>query len=929
MQSKPRRSAENNFITLLNFIADPAIIFDGKGRFLVVNDAFMDLTGLSKKELLSTAFLDLNVLTAENKAILFKNLEKRMRGVSVEPYEISFTNRTGETRCVEVKAKKIDYAGQPADLVTFRDITRRKENARQLEEYSEKMEALVNDKVKEVKESAQKLKESEEKYRTQFEEALDAIFVADPKTGILIDCNRAALELVSREKTELIGEHQRILHPPEQIEGEFSRTFKQHLKEKEGQILESQVITKRGEIKDVAIKASAFEVRGKKLLQGIFRDITEQKRAEAALKESEEKYRELINGMNDTAWVIGLDANFIDVNDAAVKVLGYSREELLSMGPPDIDNSLTKEQILDLIRSMPADQTQVFETAHTTKNGKKIPVEISSSLVTYQGKQAILSIARNITERKQLEDALRKSEEMFRAISTSAMDSIILIDENDEVVYWNPAAEKIFGYTKKEAMGNDLAKLVIPPQGHKPHLKLLKKLTQGSSPAVHLELTALRKNGAEFPMELSATSVKLKDRNYMLGIVRDVFERRRMEDELKQERGMLEAVTENIGAGLTVISKNYRILWANKFLKQAFGDVKQKPCYSTYHKRDTICPDCGVKKVFEGNATFDAHEFAFTDYKGNTQWIELIVTPIKDRDGTVIAALELVVNITERKIMQDKLSEYSQKLEKLVEKRTKQLKQTQAKLVKSERLATIGELAAMVGHDMRNPLTGIMGAAYYLKTKHSPELGAKGKEMLETIENAINYSNKIVNDLLEYSRDLNLDLAEVTPKALLKNALSSLEVPDKIQIVDAIEYNFTVKADKAKMLRVFVNIIKNAIDAMPEGGTLTISSREVKGKLEIVFKDTGTGMSEETLSKLKRGVPLFTTKAKGMGFGLPICRRIVEAHGGKISVESKIGKGTKVTVTIPVKPKPLHEDEENWIFSESMLSAITAIQGKT
>jgi signal transduction histidine kinase len=115
---------------------------------------------------------------------------------------------------------------------------------------------------------------------------------------------------------------------------------------------------------------------------------------------------------------------------------------------------------------------------------------------------------------------------------------------------------------------------------------------------------------------------------------------------------------------------------------------------------------------------------------------------------------------------------------------------------------------------------------------------------------------------------------------------------------------------------------------MPEGGILTVKSRELKGKLKITFKDTGIGMSEEILEKLKRGVPLFTTKAKGMGFGLPICRRIVEAHGGKIAVESKIGKGTTVTVTIPVNPKPLDENQENWIFTESMLSAITARQGK-
>jgi two-component system sporulation sensor kinase B len=227
----------------------------------------------------------------------------------------------------------------------------------------------------------------------------------------------------------------------------------------------------------------------------------------------------------------------------------------------------------------------------------------------------------------------------------------------------------------------------------------------------------------------------------------------------------------------------------------------------------------------------------------------------------------------------------------------------------------------MVGHDLRNPLTGIMGAAYYLKTKHGAELGIKGKEMLKSIENAINYSNKIINDLLEYSCELKLELTQTTPKAMLQKTLSLFEIPDKIQIINAVADKPIVKADTGKMLIVFDNIIKNAVDAMPEGGTLTVKSRKVNGKLEVALTDTGIGMSEEVLSKL--GSPLFTTKAKGMGFGLSICRRIVETHGGKISLESKIGKGTKVTVTIPINPKPANEGEEKWMFSESILSTIT------
>ena len=144
---------------------------------------------------------------------------------------------------------------------------------------------------------------------------------------------------------------------------------------------------------------------------------TKHNQAEEALRESEEKYRELINGMIDTAWVIDFNGNFVDVNDAAVKIFGYSREEFLSMGPRDIDSSLPIEEISSLIKGMAADKLQVFETTHTTKDGKTIPVEIKSSLMTYQGKRAILSIARDITKRKKVEETLRRSEETAKRLA--------------------------------------------------------------------------------------------------------------------------------------------------------------------------------------------------------------------------------------------------------------------------------------------------------------------------------------------------------------------------------------------------------------------------------------------------------------------------------------------------------------------------------
>jgi PAS domain S-box-containing protein len=225
-------------------------------------------------------------------------------------------------------------------------------------------------------------------------------------------------------------------------------------------------------------------------------------------------------------------------------------------------------------------------------------------------------------------------------------------------------------------------------------------------------------------------------------------------------------------------------------------------------------------------------------------------------------------------------------------------KQNEEKIVRTERFAAIGELAGMIGHDLRNPLTSIQGATYYLKRKYAQNMDNSGKEMLNTIERSIIYSNKIVNDLLDYSREIKLEIEETSAKTLVANALALTDSPQNIKVVDLTTDTPELQVDTAKITRVFLNLIKNAIDAMPKGGTLTITNTETEDYLEIVFVDTGTGMTQETINKL--WTPLFTTKARGMGFGLPICKRIVEAHGGKIQVQSTSAKGTTIIITIPL-----------------------------
>jgi PAS domain S-box-containing protein len=276
--------------------------------------------------------------------------------------------------------------------------------------------------------------------------------------------------------------------------------------------------------------------------------------------------------------------------------------------------------------------------------------------------------------------------------------------------------------------------------------------------------------------------------------------------------------------------------------------------------------------------------------------VELSIGLVRSGEGNPIGFVAIVRDITEKR-------------------------EIQQRLLKAERFAAIGELAGMVGHDLRNPLTGIKNAAYYLKKKNVCT-EAIGKEMLNVVDNAVEHANRIVNDLLDYSREMRLELEERTPQSLLKEALSMVQIPDRIKILDYSLAEPKMNVDASKIIRVFVNLIKNAIDAMPEAGTLEIRNIQKGGNVEISFVDTGTGIPEEIMAKLFTS--LFTTKAQGMGFGLAICKRLVEAHGGKISLKSVLGKGTTFTVNLAIEPKLEVGGEKVWINTqESLLSTTT------
>ncbi len=293
--------------------------------------------------------------------------------------------------------------------------------------------------------------------------------------------------------------------------------------------------------------------------------------------------------------------------------------------------------------------------------------------------------------------------------------------------------------------------------------------------------------------------------------------------------------------------------------------------------------------------------------------------PVDGRRPTqyTLAPLELFLNyaalaienaqlIRQLKEAQNRLSEYALELENRVKERTKELLEAQEKLLRNERLATIGEVAASVGHDLRNPLQVILYESFVLeniveKTANvvDDKVLANLKSHVQRIKEQVNYMNKIVSDLQDYGKQITIKTVKVDLNSIIMNILSTNKAPEKINVIVNIPSGFTIDADPENIKRVFTNIIVNAFQAMPEGGTLTIYAENEDKMTKIYFKDTGLGIPKENIEKIFQ--PLFTTKARGTGLGLAVCKRIVEAHNGTIEVESELGKGSTFIVKLPVK----------------------------
>jgi len=645
------------------------------------------------------------------------------------------------------------------------------------------------------------------------------------------------------------------------------------------------------------------------------------------LFKSEQVFRSLVENAFVGIAISDLRGRLKYVNKALAELLGYSVSELLNQPFKNFIHPADRRKVMRLFLRiiMLRREPRQLEFRSLRRDGNVLNLWSKPSRFIVNGRTVgFQAIIVDITELKIMEKKLKETNRKLEMFLETAMEGITIVDSNDNLSFVNKAFAGMLGYEEEELLDANLRKLV-----DKEGFEKIRKETETRKKGVtsRYEIKLYCKNGDPRIVQVSASPFWDADGNFAgtLAIIMDVTERKKMEERLRESEERLRSLIGYAPDAIYINDLNGKILEGNRQAEiltgYEKGELIGKSILEVGLLPEKYVPKAieAVQKNLSGQRT-GPDEFELIRKDGSRVFVEISTIPIKI--GQRIEILGIARDITERKQMQKKLEEYSQHLEALVEQRTRQLKEAQEKLIKSERLAAIGEVAAMVGHDLRNPLTGIKGATYYLKTKLYSKMDEKTREMLELIEADIEYANKIITDLLEYSREVHLELTETNPKTIITETLHLIKVPENIQIINRTRREPKIRIDIEKMARVFHNLVINAIDAMPNGGKLTITSRKTKDTVKFIFKDTGIGMTKETMEKIF--TPFFTTKAKGMGLGLPICKHIVEAHGGKITVESAVSESATFTLTLPIKSETKEEGgEKTWISVPESLSLTT------
>jgi PAS domain S-box-containing protein len=620
---------------------------------------------------------------------------------------------------------------------------------------------------------------------------------------------------------------------------------------------------------------------------------------EQQLRESEERFRGIYENTMIGLYRTTPDGRIILANPALLRMLGYSSLDELrkrNLEEEGYEPGYPRSRFKQLMETH--GQVVGLESAWTTRDGTPLFVRESATsirddeghIVYYEG------TVEDFTERRRVEEALRASELNYRTLVENLPQRIFLKDANFTYISCNRNYASDLGMSPEDVAGKTDHDL-FPPEMAERHRAVDQQVT-GTGETLELDDIHIV-DGQQLIVHVVKTPVydEAGQITGVLGIFWDVTEKKLAEKALGErmkELDCLYRIGRDLHGDLTTdeMCKMVveRLPGAMQFTDLAVAVIELEGTSYT-----TAARDPGLPPGLHADITVEEQRCG----RLSVYYTEEQPFLIPEEQDFLSGVAEVLSLWLERKKAQDALMEHSRGLEDVVRERSKELHDAQEELQRAERLSMLGQLAGGVGHELRNPLAVISNAVYYLQTT-LPDADETTKEYLHLIVSEVRNSEKIVSDLLDFSRTTPAQREEVQVRQLVDELLERLPPPKNVTVImrlaPDLPYAFV---DPRQIAQVLSNIVTNACQAMAEGGELVIAGEKSAGGISLSVTDSGCGIPAADMERLFE--PLFTTKPRGVGLGLPISKMLIEANHGGMEVESEVGKGTTFKLTLPTR----------------------------
>ena len=772
---------------------------------------------------------------------------------------------------------------------------------------------IVRD-ITERKRAEESLREVESHYRMLFEHAPDGIVIIDSVSGRFVEFNEMAHRQLGYPREEFAGLNISDIEAVDNPE-EILKRLKTILREGRDDF-ETVHRTRQGELRNIHVTAQVAEMSGQTVYYCVLHDITSQKRAEDALRTSEEKYRSIFEGATEGIYQTTPDGKCLSMNPAFARMFGYESPEQMIASVTDIGRQLNVNPIdrEDMVRKLfEHGKVDGYEVEVQRRDGSRFWISIDIHVVRDDSGNAVHfeGTVTDITERKRTEEALKRSENRLSDIIEFLPDPTLVIDKERKVVAWNKAMEGMTGIRKEDMLGKGGYVYTVPFYGERRPMLIdlvfakdkesLRRYdyieTQGDVLLAEVHAPFVYQGKGAY-LSARASSLLDSEGNVVGAIesIRDITEQKRITEELQESEERYRTAIEN-STDAVVMIKGEKRLYVNKKFLEMFGfesvdKALEHPVGSVTHpdEREKIIEM--NRRRQRGEKVPERYELKGMKTNGDAVFVEVSATRTTYKGDPI--TLVYLRDVTARKHLE-------------------------AQLLQSQKMEAIGTLAGGIAHDFNNILTAIIGYVSLLRM----DMG--NSPLRQYVDQILSSSQKaaaLTRSLLAFGRKQMMELKPKEINGIVREAeklLRRLLTEDIDFTVIRANPDVIVEADATQIDQVLINLAANARDAMPGGGKLTIETRQVRldnpfveahgfGKpgdyALISVVDTGVGMDQETQEKIFE--PFFTTKevGKGTGLGLSIVYGVVKQHKGYITVSSEPNKGTRFDVYLPISKRP-------------------------